>query len=125
VQTFPTVLLVQAPGVPTPAMMFCRSKKMSPPDFVKTANCGMLTEPVVGGPSNGFRVADVVPTNEPVSGPVITTLLKVTPALLTVTVPAMFASLGEMSVVADAADTKSNELTPISPSKDKRIYNPT
>jgi hypothetical protein len=121
VQTLPTLLLVQAPAVPTPAKMFCRSKLISPPAFVKTANCGMLTAPVVGGPMSGFRVADVTPTKEPVSGPVITTLLNVTPALLTVTVPAMFASLGEISVVADAADTKSNELTPISPSKDKRI----
>ena len=43
---------------------------------------------------------------------------KKTPVLLTVTVPAILATLGEIKLVAEATDVKSRELTPISPNSE-------
>ena len=67
-QTFPTVLLVHAPGFPIPGIISVKSKVTGPDAVVKVAKAGMEIAPDVGAPTKSFSVADVRPAKLPVLG---------------------------------------------------------
>jgi hypothetical protein len=63
-------------------------------------------------------VTALSPANDPEFGPVTTKFENVTVVLVTVTVPAMLATLGSIKLVADAAEVNNREPTPISPNSE-------
>ena len=117
VQTLPTVLFAQPAIVPAPAKMLVRLKVTSDVPPVNMAKPGMSTGPDTGPPGL-LRVCNVtwfVPANDPEFGPVTTKFEKVTLVPVTLTVPAILATLGSIKLVADAAEVNRREPTPISP----------